>query len=245
MRSLDSYKKLCTEFYDLDKPVPPPDAFDFYWRRYEAAGGPVLEAMCGSGRFLLPFAERGADIDGVDASPEMLEACRVKAEARGLRLHLYLQFLQELTLPRRYRFAFVPAGSFVLIPSDDHDAALRRLAAHLLPGAELIVEMITPGGDIDGAAGPVAERRVSRPDGSEIVLTVAGGRHRYDLVHHGEVLESEFESYGWAPRSLFEFQAMLANAGFDAIQAWEPYTEKPASEGDDRTIVYVCRRAPG
>src|SRR5688572_24771645 len=104
---LDSYKSLCTEFYDLDKLHAPPDALEFYWRLFAESGGPALEVMCGSGRFLLPFAARGADIDGIDASPDMLAACRAKLAERGLHAGIYEQFVDELALPRTYRFVFV------------------------------------------------------------------------------------------------------------------------------------------
>ena len=134
-RPLDSYKNLCTQFYDLNKTAPPQPAYDFYWGRYERAGGPVLEAMSGSGRFLIPFAQRGADIDGVDASPQMLAASRSKAAAANVTPGIYEQFLQELDLPRQYRFVFCPAGSFALIPPADQLTALQALARHMLPGA--------------------------------------------------------------------------------------------------------------
>jgi SAM-dependent methyltransferase len=226
-RSLDSYRRLCTEFYDLDKPAAPPDALAFYWRRYEAAGGPALEAMCGSGRFLAPFAERGADIDGVDASSEMLAACRDKLASRGLAPGLYRQFLQDLALPRNYRFVFVPAASFVLIPCEDQQASLNRLAEHLLPGGELVIEMLTR--DDGDAAADQPERRVTRPDGSQIVLTVDGsGQYRYDLVRDGVVVESEFERYSWCTRTRAEFYGMLEAAGFSAIESLRPYTGEPS-----------------
>jgi SAM-dependent methyltransferase len=236
---LDSYKRLCTEFYDLDKPAAPPDALEFYWRRYEAAGGPALEPMCGSGRFLVPFAERGADIDGVDASPEMLAACRDKAASRGLAPGLYLQFLQDLTLPRKYRFVFVPA-SFVLIPCEDQQASLNRLAEHLLPDGQLVIEMLTR--DEGDASAGQPERRVTRADGSEIVLTVDGsGLYRYDLVKDGAVVASEFERYPWCTRTHADFLAMLTASGFTAVESFRPYRDDAATDGD-RVIVYVCTR---
>ena len=52
---MNSYRRLCTEFYDIDKPRPPDEAFAFYRGRAEQVKGPILEPMCGSGRFLLGF----------------------------------------------------------------------------------------------------------------------------------------------------------------------------------------------
>jgi SAM-dependent methyltransferase len=240
---ISSYKKLCTEFYDLDKPDPPQIALEYYWRRHRAAAsGPTLEVMCGSGRFLLPFAERGADIDGVDASFDMLGSCQRKLDAQDLTSKLYLQLLQDLDLPRRYGFAFVPAGSFVLIPQQEQQASLDRLAHHLLPDAELIIDMPTPGHDIASRKGRPPERRVTRSDGSEIVLSVeADGTHRYDDLRDGSVVVSESERYDWAPRNSHEFGLMLSQAGFSDIRSLTRYSGNPASDSDE-TILYVCRR---
>jgi len=54
---LDTYLSLCTQVYDLSKPTPPEDAYAFYRSYVESAGKAVLEPMCGTGRFLLPFVE--------------------------------------------------------------------------------------------------------------------------------------------------------------------------------------------
>jgi SAM-dependent methyltransferase len=242
-RTLDSYKKLCTEFYDLDKTGPPQPAFDWYWGRYGGAGGPALEAMCGSGRFLVPFATRGADIDGVDASPHMLSACRRKAAEAGVSPGIYEQFLQEIDLPRTYRFAFCPAGSFQLIPRDEQLPALRAIARHMERGAELVLEMGFPGETPTGPSSQDAERRVVRPDGAEIVLNWdESGMMRYDLVRDGEIIETEYETFVLHPTPRHEFEAMLAGAGFKDIRGLWPYKDEIARPNAP-FAVFVCTRA--
>jgi SAM-dependent methyltransferase len=231
---------LCTQFYDLDKPEAPPDAMAFYWRLYEQAGGPALEVMCGSGRFLVPFAERRADIDGADASPAMLAACRRKLEAHALQAGLHLQFAEEMDLARRYRFAFLPGGSLVLLEPDAQVSTLQRLGAHLEPGALLAVELHTPA-EANYFEGAPAQRRVRRSDGNEIVLTSRDGVYRYDLVQDGTIVSSEVERYGWHPRAREEFVALLQDAGFGDVRAVKPFGETPADESDG-LIVYLCRR---
>src|SRR5205085_4746698 len=61
------YKRLLTEAYDLDKPEAPAEELARWMQFARDARGPVLEVMCGSGRFLVPLAQAGVDIDGVDA----------------------------------------------------------------------------------------------------------------------------------------------------------------------------------
>ena len=52
--------------------MPPPDVLAFYAGRIERCGEPVLELMSGSGCFLVRLVGAGFDIDGVDASADML-----------------------------------------------------------------------------------------------------------------------------------------------------------------------------
>jgi SAM-dependent methyltransferase len=241
-RILDSYKDLCTQFYDLDKPEAPQPAFDFYWRRYEQNRGPVLEAMCGSGRFLLPFARRGADIDGVDASPHMLAACRRRIEEEGLAANIYEQFLQDLDLPHTYRFVFVPAGSFQLIPHPEQQPALDALVRHMQPGAELALEMGFPGESRTGSSSADPRRSVTRPDGAEIVLSgEPDGRMRYDLVRDGVIEHTEYETFTLYPTPGADFEAMLASAGLTDIRAWWPYKEEPARDNAP-FAVFICSK---
>ncbi|MFC5970664.1 class I SAM-dependent methyltransferase [Halomarina salina] len=55
-------------------------------------GKRVLEIACGTGRFTVTLAERGADIVGLDISAEMLQQGRKKAQQAGVSDHL--QFMR-------------------------------------------------------------------------------------------------------------------------------------------------------
>lgn len=50
------------------------------WQRLDQPT-PLLEPMCGTGLNLVPFLEAGAEIDGLDSSPYMLDLCRQKCDA--------------------------------------------------------------------------------------------------------------------------------------------------------------------
>ena len=55
----------------------------------EACGEPqgkrILDVGCGSGRFMIPLAERGALVTGLDPAPSMLRIAEALADARGVR----------------------------------------------------------------------------------------------------------------------------------------------------------------
>ena len=42
----------------------------------------------------------------------MLEVCRKKCQKAGLDSTLYEQFLEQMDLPRKYGFIFIPGGSY-------------------------------------------------------------------------------------------------------------------------------------
>ena len=75
---VNHYGSLCTEPYERLHARAPEDELTFYLS-YARPGQKILEPLCGSGRFLVPFLERGLDIRGMDASEEMLSTLREKA----------------------------------------------------------------------------------------------------------------------------------------------------------------------
>ncbi len=243
-----AYGPLCTQFYDLDKPRAPADALSFYLRRL-AGASPILEPMCGSGRFLLPLLERGLDADGADASEDMLEACRARCQTLGYRPGLWHQSLESLDLQRRYAAAFIPAGSFSLLADDAACEALRRLHAHLLPWGRLLVEFLLP---VDGEGGP-AERTVTRPDGRRIhmssdmtvhptLVNAVRCENRYELREGETSIATEQEILVLHRHARTDAERMLAQSGFGGIRAWRAYADRRPGR-DDTLIVLEAARA--
>lgn len=66
------YGSLCTELYEILHQTAPKAELNFYLS-YAKKGMKILEPMCGSGRFLIPFMEKQLNIYGIDLSKEMLQ----------------------------------------------------------------------------------------------------------------------------------------------------------------------------
>lgn len=96
---------------------------------------PVLDAGCGAGRLLVPLQREGFDVDGCDASADMIERCRRRAPDAAL----WVSTLHDLDPPRRYA-SIVCSGVLGLGTSREQDTrALKRLHDALLPGGTLVL----------------------------------------------------------------------------------------------------------
>ena len=79
----------------------------FFVEAATAAGSPVLEVGCGTGRVLIPTARAGIDIVGLDLSPHMLAVCRqrlqTESEAVRARVRLVEADMRDFDLGRCVR----------------------------------------------------------------------------------------------------------------------------------------------
>ena len=173
-------------FEDLD--------FDrsFYVAQARAAGGPALEVACGTGRVLIPCLEAGADVEGLDNEPAMLERLRAKAAARGLRPRVHLADMRSFSLARRFALAFIPFNGFVhCLTTADQRACLAACRAHLEPGGKLVFNTFFPRmtGERPRDGVPILEHEAPDP--------ASGGTVRiYDTRSHdwvAQVQHSEME----------------------------------------------------
>lgn len=245
---IGNYKSLCTEFYDLDKPNAPADAFEFYSNEILNHPQPAFEPMCGSGRFLIPLLKSGFDIEGADASKEMLDVCRRKAESADLNSVLHYNLIQELRLPQKFGLVFIPSGSIGLITDPDGiKRSINNLFKCLLPGGGMVLEILTTR---NITSGKITEyREVRRKDGSLITLTTVAEcdpdsaietvRYEYKSVLNGEIESVESEVITLKYYDTAEFSAILNDAGFEKIRTFKAYTAIPA-ELEDKLIIFKC-----
>jgi SAM-dependent methyltransferase len=224
-----------------------------FFRSYVASGQPALDIGCGSGRLLVPWVADGLDVDGVDASADMIEACRAAARAVGCDPNLYVQPTHRLDLARRYR-TIISCGAFGLGGSRADDAeGLRRLRAHLTPGGVLALDYEVGEFDaerwrrwrprpVDETPPPSEERRLG-PDGFSYAL-----RHRVVAVdvaersvtrqmqawqwHGDELLADETHSLVFNVYSSHEIVSLLAAVGFEDVRVLGGYHGGPPTELD-------------
>ncbi len=107
---------------------------------------PALELGCGDGDPILDLIEQGLDVDGLDASADMLERCQHAADARGLQVTLFHQLIESMELGKLYGSIFLAGATFNLLPDDETaQRGLDRIAAHLRPGGAALIPLLIPG----------------------------------------------------------------------------------------------------
>ena len=119
---------------------------DYYLQLARAAGGPILDLACGTGRVMLPCLSAGLEVDGVDLSASMLARLREKASAKGFQPRLWQASMASFALERRYALIMIPFNAFVHnLTVDDQIGTLSRCREHLQPGGLLAFDAFFPG----------------------------------------------------------------------------------------------------
>jgi len=247
------YRGLCTEFYELDKPNAPEDALQCYLAYAEEAQGPILEPMCGTGRFLIPFLEKGYSVSGFDYSSHMLEVCRKKCTARGLKPTLAEATFESFSSQEMYKLIFIPSSSFCLL-TDPKLAiqALHFVSNRLAPKGKFVFEIETI-----AAVGPSQDswkgKWVNREDGSKIVLNTLSCFDklsrietvlcRYELWQKNHIVQTEVEDFRLRLYEPTEIEQLLAQENLKIIGRWqaEPYIRTEANSASP-VILYECMR---
>nr|WP_307853875.1 class I SAM-dependent methyltransferase [Streptomyces sp. RG38] len=108
--------------------------------RHPDPGSGTLEFGVGTGRIAIPLSSRVGTVTGVDSSPEMLDALRVKLKDGGDVTPVHGD-IRTHTSPSRYALVYcVCATLSCLTTPEDQRRAVRRAADLLLPGGRLVIE---------------------------------------------------------------------------------------------------------
>jgi SAM-dependent methyltransferase len=230
------YTGLVADLYAPLKSVSPDP--EPYARFIAEAGEPALELGCGDGEPLIELRKRGLDVEGLDASTDMLERCRNVAAREAVTVVLHHQTMQDMQLPRCYRSIFIAGPTFNLLPDDNAARqALSRIRTHLDPCGSALIPLfiltVTP----EDKLGHARETRTS--DGLVLRVTAVAQQHdeprrvqttvlRYERLTSDatEVLERPWVVHWWTQQG---FSEIAASAGFSIVSVLDPHG-RPALE---------------
>lgn len=246
------------QYYDGAYRGAVPD-LQFYLDHARHYGSPVLELACGTGRLLVPLAEAGIEIAGVDLSENMLAVCRQKVERKQLagRVSLVHASMTDYDLPRKdYALAFIAFRSFMHLYSQREQlACLTRTRNHLRSGGALIIDVYAP-------IYRLLAQEPNRPFTVRRGFDLPNGHHviRKDRfiendpvlqLQHAELRFEEYDAEGILVNELtvplstrytfrYEMQLLLEKAGFAVVDIFGGYDKTPYDGSGE--ILVVARK---
>lgn len=251
------------EFYDHVVPYRERADVAFWIEMAQAAGWPVLEVGCGTGRVLIPTARAGVEITGLDLSPSMLAVCwenlaKEPAEVQA-RVQIVEDDMRSFDLGRQFTLATLPFRPFQhLTTVEDQIACLTTIHRHLIPGGRLILDLFNP--SIPYLADRARldeygdEPEFIMPDGRRVLRRArTAGLDYFNQVQHAELIyyvthpdgRRERLVHAFPMRYLFRFEAehLLVRCGYEVEALYADYHKRHYGSQYPGELIFVARRA--
>lgn len=236
-----------SRFYDLvHGEVASPEVLAFYKDKIERYGSPVLEIACGSGAYLIPFAENNIEAVGVDISAEMLGRAEEKASARNCSLNLETGDMRDFQLNRKFPLILLLGNSLQhLLKREDVERCFASVKKHLTSEGRFIVEVFNPSLKILNRSPDeiVLDSEYETPEG-KFLLT---GNVDYDAAtqinriewNYRNTLTEKVKQFKFTMRQFFpqELDALFFYNGFHIEQKFGDRDGSPFESSSPRQIV--------
>lgn len=245
--SRNTYESFIAEYYDAIPFVKDRADLTFYLDEAKRSGDPILELGCGTGRVLLPIAEAGHCVCGLDLSPHMLNKCREKLRRLSLevrnRVRLVDADMTQFELGKKFRLISIPFRPFQhLVSVEEQISCLRAAHRHLEPGGGLILDVFQA--DLKRLHDPFFLEESKQP----WEFTLADGRcirlkdrivafHRAAQVNDVEQIfyvthpdgRAELLVHAFHMRYFFRYEVehLLARCGFRVVELFGDYDRSP------------------
>ena len=239
-------RKLCTEMYEILHDKAPQDELDFYLS-YAEKNKKILEIMCGSGRFLVPFLEYGYNIRGVDFSAEMLEKLKLKAPEADVE---YAD-IAEYTTNEQFDYIFISSGSVSLFTDMNLcQKILKKIKGLLAPAGKFVFAVDTIAAkclDNDDYETSVS---VKMKNGFDLVLKTKNyfdvqqqiqfSPGIYELYDRDKLLKSEHMDFQTHLYKFGEMENYLREAGFTEIKTYSSFEKEIAIDDCCDMFLFEC-----
>jgi len=223
------------KYYDLAFGRTNAAELAWYLDQADAAGGPVLDLACGTGRLAIALAERGHDVTALDASEGMLSQFKKKLTSEPVeirqRIVIDRQPMSAFSLGRRFQTIICCDAFFHNSSVEEEMDCLALVREHLAPGGRFTFNLPNPTcaflTQAIQSAGTFIERGrypmhacddvilVEQAQSCDLVAQVMETRLRITrLDAAGEVVEQGLSS--WRTRYLWPYEAvhLLYRCGF-------------------------------
>ncbi|MCW1361020.1 class I SAM-dependent methyltransferase [Campylobacter sp. CCS1377] len=238
------YDFLCTKMYEILHAKAPKDELDFYLS-YAKKEEKILELMCGSGRFLLPFVEQGFDISGVDNSASMLEKLKEKTPNAKITKCDILDFKSD----ESFDYIFISSGSLCLITDiNECKRLLRNLKSFLKKDGKLVFALDTIMTRYKDDNDYKISVKVKTEQNFDLILKNKNHYDEfsktqfspsiYELYDKDKLLQSEKMDFKIHLYDLKEIKNILKELEFERFFIYSSFDKKIAK--DDKSEMFLC-----
>ena len=258
---MNLYGKALVDYYDLFFTGLKGDVA-FYVEEARKAGSPVLELGCGTGRLLIPIAESGVEIVGLDASKDMLSVIRREISALDEQVQSQIEIVEGdmtgFSLGRQFSLIMIPCRAFLhLLTPEEQRAALLCIREHLADDGKLIMNVFDPRLDVlldDPNAPGRTEEMIDPKSGNRVTMRCSAVHDLQRQVLEADFAFEEFDSEGkrisrvHAPLTLrwiyrWEMQYLLELCGFTVEALHGDFERGPFRYGEEQIwVASRCRR---
>jgi len=224
---------------------------EFFMEKILGAKGPVLEIGTGTGRFFKKAFEEGADIHGIDVSPDMLNVLKSKLPEKEHH-RASVQSMENFRLRKSFKLIIAPFRVFShILAVADQLKALQNVHDHLdkngififdlfIPNLQMLTEGITGVTDFEGEYEPGKKmRRVTSMYCDYInQINHITMRFEWDTGTRTEVKEWK------TPFRIFfryELEHLLKLSPFKEFEIYGDHLQTPLNE-DSKEFVVVCKK---
>lgn len=247
------------ELYDAMTPATFRGDVDWYCRRAQECGGPVLELGAGTGRVTLAIAEAGIPIHALDASKGMLDVLGRKLAVcpREIqdRVVLVSGDMRAFDLSERFALIIAPFRTFLHnVTEQDRVACLDRVRRHLRPDGHFAFNVFHPSLEYMAQhAGPLAgvwryAGSHALPSGGYVVRSEANLYDTIRQVVHSQHRYEEYAADGTLTRTSLhrlelaylypaDIRRMLAQAGFRDVAIRGGFDGREFANDADELVV--------
>jgi SAM-dependent methyltransferase len=213
---------------------------DFYLDSARLYGAPILEIGAGTGRVLIPLADAGHEVVGLDLDG---------------RVQLVEGDMTDFDLNRQFSLVIVSARSFqhLLTPSEQRKA-LHCIHRHLAPGGHLLLDLFdpyfellfgkdtspsSPREEVDPKSGMTIRRTLLARENDPMRQTIREVLRYEAFDQTGALVEGEETSWTlrWSMRQ--EMAYLLELCGFDVVEQFSDFRRSPPSYA--REQLWVAR----
>lgn len=132
-------------FYDAEN-SDKDDDIPLYLNLAEQYGGPIIDIGCGTGRVMIPLAEEGYEVHGIDYEQAMLDYAQQYMQENDLEMTLHHGDVRTYQLDKKFKLVLVPFnGMMHFHTQEDQLAVLKQLRSWITDDGLLVLDLPNAG----------------------------------------------------------------------------------------------------